>query len=180
MPDAGEAARDLADLVNERGPFLSLALTTDPSVENAQQLVDVRWRSLRQDLAAREVPEGLLEEIDAIVPEAHLRGRTVGVIGNERGVLHVEHGEDPTDPDDHADGRWASLPSLFPILAWRRWQMPHLVVLIDRRGADLAAVRRESELHREVTAQNDPQARSKPGGWSQRRYQQRAENSWEE
>jgi hypothetical protein len=169
MPDAGEAARDLADLVNERGPFLSLALTTDPSVENAQQLVDVRWRSLRQDLAAREVPETLLEEIDAIVPEAHLEGRTLGVIANEGGVLHVEHGEDPTDRDDHADGRWAALPSLFPILSWRRWQMPHLVVLIEA-----------GELHREVNAQNDSQARSKPGGWSQRRFQQRAENSWEE
>jgi hypothetical protein len=181
MPDAGEAAPDLADLVNERGSFLSLVLTTDPTVENAQQLVDVRWRSLRQDLATRDVPEGLLEEIDAIVPEAHLQGRTLGVIGNEGGVLHVEHGEDPTDPDDHADGRWASLPSLFPILSWRRWQMPHLVVLIDRRGADLTAVRREAgEVHREVNAQRDPQARSKPGGWSQRRFQQRAENSWEE
>lgn len=180
-PDAGEPARDLADLATESGPFLSVVLTTDPAVANAQQVDELRWRGLRSDLAGRDVPESVLEEIDAIVPDAHLQGRTLAVIAAGDGILHVEHGEDPTDPDDHAEGRWAQLPWLLPVLSWRRWQVPHLVVLIDRRGADITAVRREvADVHREVDAARFPERRVKPGGWSQRRYQQRAENSWEQ
>jgi hypothetical protein len=142
---------------------------------------DLRWRTLRSDLASRRVPGSVLEEIDALVPDAHLEGRTLAVVANADGLLHVEHGEDPTDHDDRADGRWEALPWLFPILAWRRWQLSHLVVLIDRRGADIVAVRREGgELRREVDAERFPERRVKPGGWSQRRFQQRAENSWEQ
>jgi release factor family 2 len=95
--------------------------------------------------------------------------------------VHVEHGDDPDDPDDHADGWWGPLPRLLPILRLRQSTLPHVVVLIDRGGADLYAVRVEGpELHREVDPDVDPMARSKPGGWSQRRYQNRAENSWEQ
>jgi len=170
LPDAGENPRDLADLATERGPFLTVVLTTDPATANARQTDEVRWRSLRSDLASRDVPERVLEEIDGIVPDAHLQGRTVAVIADAGGILHVEHGEDPTDHDDHAEGRWEALPWLFPILSWRRWQVPHLVVLIDRRGADITAVRREgTELHREVDAERYPITRSKPGGWSPKR-----------
>ena len=86
----------------------------------------------------------------------------------ERGrVLHVEHGEDPTDRDDHADGRWEQLPWVFPILSWRRWQLPHLVVLIDRRGADLTGVRREgSEVPVGSTPTEPQRDRSRAGGRS--------------
>jgi hypothetical protein len=181
LPDAGDAERDLADLAIETGPFLSLVLTTDAATPNAQQVDEVRWRSLRSELVDGGVPEDVLVEVDGLVPDAHLDARTLGVIANAGGVLHVEHGEDPTDHDDHAEVRREQLPWLFPILSWRRWQLPHLVVLIDRRGADLTGVRREgSEVRRGVDSEQEPQPRSKPGGWSQRRYQQRAENSWEQ
>jgi len=176
----GEGVRDLTDVASETGPFLSVRLTTDPATENAAQTSDVRWRSLRSDLSDRGVPEQILAAIDDAVPEAHLEGRELAVIANERGFLHFEHGADPTDPDDHADGRWEPLPWLFPILSWRRWDLPHLVVLIDRRGADITAVRRDAEIRREVDAERFPERRVKPGGWAQRRYQQRAENSWEQ
>ena len=58
-----------------------------------------------------------------------------------------------------------------PALCW---------VLADRQGADLVAVRREvGPVEREVGGHDDPLHKAKPGGWSQRRYQQRAENTWE-
>src|SRR5205807_6625250 len=56
----------------------------------------------------------------------------------------------------------------------------HVVVLTDRRGADIVAVDRHREQHEDVaTDARAPMRRSAPGGWSQRRNQQRAENTWD-
>jgi hypothetical protein len=181
LPEVGPPARELIDLVLADGPFLSVLLTTDPAVPNARQRSELRWKSLRSELADRGVPEDALGSIDTLVPDAHLRARTLAAYANAHGLLHAEHGHDPGDPDDHADGHWDSVPRLIPVLRWRQLQLPHVVVLIDRTGADLFGFRHEGpEEHREVDPEREPIGKRKPGGWSQRRYQQRAENSWEQ
>jgi hypothetical protein len=180
IPEVGEPGRDLAELVREPGEFLSVLLTTDPAVENAAQRSELRWKALRSDLEHRGVPEEVLSAVDPFVPEAHLRGARIEVVVSTTGARHVEHGGDPNEATEHDESRWGWAPWLFPILAWRQGTVPHLVVLIDRSGADLFAFRREGPaMHEEVDAPGEPLTRSKPGGWSQRRYQQRAENSWE-
>jgi len=126
------------------------------------------------------VPETVLAHVDPLVTDAHREGRTFVAIVNEAGVAHVEHGDGPDAVDDRAEGWWGELPRLLPVIALRQATVAHVVVLIDRDGADLFAFRVEGpDLHREVDPDVEPMARSKPGGWSQRRYQQRAENSWE-
>jgi Bacterial archaeo-eukaryotic release factor family 2 len=168
---------DLAELVAEPGPFLSMYLNTEPDVEKAAQRSEVRWKSVRSNLAHRGVPRKILDEIDPIVPDAHLSGACLAVIADERGVLHVEHGP-PVSPQDIA--RWEPLPGLLPIVRWRQSEPTFVVVLIDRTGAELFAVRRGStELHADVEGEHDVIRKVRPGGWSQRRYQQRAEDSWE-
>jgi peptide subunit release factor 1 (eRF1) len=68
-----------------------------------------------------------------------------------------------------------------PIIEWRQQRPGRVLVLTDRRGADLYAFRfGRADIHREAGGADDPLTRSSPGGWSQRRYQQRAENTWEE
>jgi hypothetical protein len=122
----------------------------------------------------------VLSEVDPFVREAHLRGPQLEVVVNTSGARHVEHGGDRDDASEHDESRWGWAPWLLPILSWRQATVPHLVVLIDRSGADLFAFRREGPaVHEEVDPPGDPLKRAKPGGWSQRRYQQRAENSWE-
>jgi hypothetical protein len=181
FPHDARAGRDLVDLVHELGPFLTVVLTTEPAIENAAQRSKLRWRGLRSELAERGAPDGVLAMIDPIVADAHTQGRTLVVVANRDAVLHVEHGDDPEDPDDHADGWWDELPRLLPILSLRRAEIPHVVVLIDRSGADLVGARLEApEVREEVEPETEPMARSHPGGWSQRRFQQRAENSWEQ
>jgi hypothetical protein len=181
VPGSDGSGRELASIVSEPGPFLTVVLTTDPTTENAAQHSELRWKSLRSELADREAPEDVLAHVDALVGDAHLEGRTLIVVANASGVVHVEHGEDPDDPDDHADGWWGELPRLLPIVRLRQATPTHVVVLIDRDGADLYAFGVEGpDVHREVDPDVEPMARSKPGGWSQRRYQNRAENSWEQ
>jgi release factor family 2 len=140
----------------------------------------VRWKTLRSDLGQRGIAEDVLSVVDPFVPEAHLQGPQLEVVVSTSGARHVEHGGDRNDATEHDESRWGRAPWLFPILSWRQATVPHLVVLIDRSGADLFAFRREAPaLHEEVDPPGEPLTRSKPGGWSQRRYQQRAENSWE-
>jgi hypothetical protein len=171
-------ATDLAELVGSAGPFLSLYLNTEGDVENASQRSRTRWKNVRSDLEAPEVSEALLDEVDAIVPDAHLEGACLAVIGGAEKVLHVEHGP-IVSPNDEA--AWGPLPRLLPILRWRQEDPAYAVVLTDRTGADLFGVRRGSpELHAEVEGQHDVIRKVGPGGWSQHRYQRRAEDSWEQ
>jgi release factor family 2 len=179
-PEVDEPGRDLAELAQDAGEFLSVLLTTDPAVENAAHRSEKRWKTLRSDLEHRGIPEEILSAVDPFVPEAHLHGPQLGVVVSTSGARHIEHGGDRTEATEHDEGRWGWAPWLFPILSWRQATVPHLVVLIDRSGADLFAFRREgAALHEEVDPPGEPLKRAKPGGWSQRRYQQRAENSWE-
>ena len=177
LTDGAIEAPDLAQLVRGAGPFLSLYLNTEREVENAGPLSQQRWKTVRRDLEGR-VADALLQEIDRIVPDAHLEGECLAVIGDAEHVLHVEHGPAVSAKDD---ATWGPIPRLLPIILWRQSEPPYAVVLIDRTGADLFGIRRGSpELHAEVEGEHDELRKVGPGGWSQRRYQQRAEDSWEQ
>ena len=65
-----------------------------------------------------------------------------------------------------------------PLLEWRQSQLVHVVALVDRTGADIFLFRPDHDEHVEVVGDDDPIHKSKAGGWSQKRYQQRAENTW--
>jgi hypothetical protein len=170
-------AGDLASLAAAEGPFLSLYLNTEPDVENAAQRSETRWRTVRGDLADDGVPETVLEAIDPLVPEAHLEGACLAVIADRSGVLHVEHGT-AVSPNDEAS--WAPVPRLLPVVGWRQSEPPYVVVLTDRAGADLFGFVRglPDAIRTEVEGEHDEIRRVAPGGWSQRRFQDRAEDSW--
>jgi release factor family 2 len=172
-------AEDLAPVATARGPFVTVYLPTPGGVENATHRAEATWRSLRADLEGRDAPAAALDAIEAELPDAHLEGDCVAAIATERGLLHREHG--PTAPPVPT-GRMAPLPSLLPIIEWRQGSPPYVVVRADRTGADLAAyVPHRGPIARTVEGTDDPHIhRGAPGGWSQRRYQQRAEEHWEE
>jgi hypothetical protein len=173
------AAPDLAKLVTSDGPFATVYLSTDPAVENAAQRAERAWKGIRRELEAAGAPSGALEGIGGLVAEAHLWGSALCAVATSDGLAHAEIGQQAPARDV---GRWEPLPSLVPILEWRQATPPHVAVLVDRTGADLFAFRSHApSLHREVQGADDSHIRkSQPGGWSQRRFQQVAENLWEE
>jgi Bacterial archaeo-eukaryotic release factor family 2 len=178
LPRDAVEATDLREIVRSAGPFLSLFLNTEQNVEKAAKRTSTRWKTIRSDLDDRGVSPQLLGEIDEIVPDAHQRGACLAAIGGTEQLLHVEHGP-PVGPNDEATV--GPLPLVRPIIRWRQSQPPYVVVLIDRTGADLFGVRRGSrDLHAEVEGEHDVIRKVKPGGWSQHRFQQRAEDSWEQ
>jgi Bacterial archaeo-eukaryotic release factor family 2 len=172
-------APDLVELVRRPGPFLSMYLHTERHVENAAHRSEVRWRTVRNGLERQAVPEAVLDEIEAIVPQAHLEGDCLAVVADDEEILHVEHGT-ALGPNDEAT--WDALPRLLPIVRWRQSEPPYVVVLTDRTGADLFAFVRglPDVIRDEVMGEHDVIRKVQPGGWSQRRFQQRAEDSWEQ
>jgi hypothetical protein len=176
-PQVAADTSDLVDLVKAVGPFLSLQLTTEAGIDNAAQRSEQRWRAVRDEAAAQGSPLEVLDAVDPIVADAHLEGDGLAVIASAGGVLHVEHGARPPARDV---ARWAPLPSLLPVLEWRQQAPAYVTVLADREGADLVAYRREGpDVHREAGGDDYPLRKPNAGGWSQRRYQERAEHTWE-
>jgi hypothetical protein len=176
FPGGAIKAPDLADLLDRAGSFVSVYLHTDPDVENARQLEEQRWKTLRGELHEMEAPEGALERIDREVADAHTRGRVLGVVAGTDEAFHVEHG-DPFQPQDL--GRVGVVPYVLPIIRWRQAAPPVLVVLIDRMGANVYSIARGVEETREVSGVDGPVHKASAGGWSMRRYQDRVENTWE-
>src|SRR5215204_3337117 len=77
--------------------------------------------------------------------------------------------------------RWGARPHLVPLIEWRQRRIPYVLVTTDRTGADLVVVvPGEREEHHEAGGATFPIRKTQPGGWSQRRFQQRAENTWEQ
>jgi peptide subunit release factor 1 (eRF1) len=182
-PSGGLGAADLPELArlfDEPGPFVTVYLHTPAEIDNAAQRSELEWKNVRRELAEAGAPEPVLDAIDPLVPDAHLNGQTLAVVANAGGLLLQQH---HPDPPTRELWRIASLPSVGPLVEWAQMSPPHLLVLADRSGADIVAVvRGEHDVTEEVQPEDphDPVLRkSKPGGWSQRRYQQRAENQWE-
>ena len=176
-PRAAVRAPELTELVGGPGPFATVVLATEPAVDDAARRSELRWRSAREELAAAGAPDGVLAAVDPLVADAHLHGEAMAVIVRADGTSHVEHADRPPAAQL---ARWAPLPTLVPVIEWRQASPPHVVVVADREGADLVAVRRDGpELRREAGGDDFPIRKVQAGGWSNRRYQQRAENTWE-
>ena len=58
FPEALRAA-DLATVVMASGPFATVELTTEGAVENAAQLSEQRWRSVRRELTDAGAPDAV-------------------------------------------------------------------------------------------------------------------------
>jgi hypothetical protein len=88
-------------------------------------------------------------------------------------------------PDNGLDDRigYSLPPDLLPVLAHLQSRPPFVHVVIDRTGADLTYGAGGNSAHHRavVVGQDDEIERNAPGGrsgWSQSRYQRRAEDSW--
>jgi hypothetical protein len=167
---------DLGVVCAGAGPFLNVYLVTDGKLENAALRTEQRWKTLRRRLADEGAPETALALVDPLVRDAHLEGATLAVFGDAARTLLVDHLGEPLNDDR---GSWGPLPDLAPLIRWRQSQVPYVLALADRGGADLIADRPGGAGIERVAGDAEPERKVSPGGWSQRRYQQRAENDWE-
>lgn len=172
-----QARTTVAELAGAPGPFVSLYLDTSGQVADTAQQVELRWRAARRQLAAAGAPEDLLDTIESFTERAHPGGDTLVVIADAERVRLVRQLPQPPSTEIVAYG---PVPHLLSLLRWEQQQLPVLVVATDRVGADIVALQADgADLTETVAGETMHITRSHPGGWSQRRFQQRAEDRWE-
>lgn len=171
---------NLVFLFRAAGPFVSVYLDTTGNLADAPPPVRRRWKSLRRELAGAGAPQAALAAIDPLIDATDPTGDTLAVIANPGGVLLAALLPDaPAAVRDVAT--CGMLPAVVPLLAWKQRQFPYVVVATDRLGAELlAVVPAGPDQPVRVQGQELHVTRSAPGGWSQRRFQQRAENRWQQ
>jgi len=169
---------DVKTLISCAGPTATIVLATPSTIPDADDQLGVRWRNARTRLAQQGTPEGELGELDAIAGRVEPgRGAAVVIIKRADDQAWVEYLDDAITHDLAVR---AELPRLGPVLESRQRSVAHMIVVADRVGADVIAVDAGAELESaEVEGSELHIHRGHPGGWSQRRFQQRAENRWE-
>jgi peptide subunit release factor 1 (eRF1) len=157
-------------------PFVSLYLNTEAARELGVEELALRWRSLRDQISG-EVPEKALLLLEEVVEGSHRKGHGLAAFtfGEE---MHLRRFLASPITDSIASG---PLPSMIPLIEWIQDHPTYAVVVADRQGADIHVVGGMDEDETiEVEGDHDEIRKSNPGGWSQRRFQNRAEDSWEQ
>ena len=132
------ASTDRLSLIySHPGPYVSVYLQTRPLMREAITDTAVRWMALRARLVADGAPVRALEAIDARLALPHpAEAAAVGVIAASDGHTIVDHALEPP----HIDlTRLDTLPYAAPMIEWDQRRVPHLVVVVDGRGADIVS-----------------------------------------
>ncbi|MEU4448536.1 Vms1/Ankzf1 family peptidyl-tRNA hydrolase [Actinosynnema sp. NPDC050801] len=168
----------LGELVRQRGPFASVYLDVSHDTEDAAKAMELRWRGAREELAGQGADDATLDAMQeaALTPVPGKSGR----------ALIAAHGRLLLDrvlprPPGREVVRWSDLPHLLPLATWTEPTVPHVIVLVDRAGADLHGYdgrgERSGEVHDEVHGDRHPLHKVPGGGWSHRRLQQAVEET---
>ena len=197
MPTAPE----IASLLQVDGPFVSAYLPSPSKEPNAAFHLTTRWKTMRSTLASAGADDDTLVAVDLAVgvDSAAVRPEPAGAADNHPGVEVDAAG-------DHAGGdvlaivaaggrvllrahlpvvrgagraRFGLVPWLTPLLDATEGEVPYVLVVADRAGADLHGYGLDGETDSSVDGSHNQIERNKPGGFAQKRYQQRAIDSWE-
>ncbi|HEV2087806.1 MAG TPA: Vms1/Ankzf1 family peptidyl-tRNA hydrolase [Cryptosporangiaceae bacterium] len=167
----------LDELYDRPGPFASVYLDTSRDSEDAAKAIGLGWRALRGELESERCPTDDLEALDRVIPGLRGTGPSGHAIFAAGGrVVYV--GE-LVGPPRRETARFAPLPHVMPLVAQTGEAVPHVLAVVDRIGADITAVGSGGNVETEVTGSDHPIRKVAPGGWSQRRFQQRVEETWQ-
>lgn len=168
---------DLKNLVAASEWFFTVALPAPSHHQDSEHRFEVEWTNARRELSdGWDVDE--LAAVDAVVATLpHDGGAAVLLVHPRGGSTLVEFLDEPVQ---HLMVHEGPCPRLAPLIEARQRALPHVVVETDRAGADLTAFDGGTVLETETVDGDTVHIhRGHPGGWSQRRFQQRAENTWE-
>ena len=158
------------------GPFVTCWLPAISATEDPRARLALEWRHARDHLG--DAPPDAVAAIEALLgsERPHADDHSLLLFAMANGTLAGAH----LAGDPPVTGAWVDpLPRLAPVLDATHRSVPHLVVVADRTGADIEVVNHRTGVVAAVEGDTEFVHRAHPGGWSQRRYQQRAENTWE-
>jgi hypothetical protein len=164
---------DLRALVERRGPFLTLVVSRPDELPKA--VADARGALTGTPFADRA------DEVAAVVEAAFPHAEGVTVVVEPDGIALIEH----LDAAPRRPGvQVGPVPMVATILERRAADVPVVLGMVDRTGADLswssphpAGATAQGAI--EVDGPSIHIRKIRGGGWSHRRFQQRAEDAWE-
>lgn len=135
IPAPPSALDMLRSVYLHHGPYTSLYLQASPLPHDPQLAIGQRWDDLRLDLGASGAPAPALDAIEARLSlPAPDDAAGMCVIAAADGHTVVDHSHEPPRRDF---GIVDTLPYAAPLLEWEQRRVPHLVVTVDRTGADV-------------------------------------------
>jgi hypothetical protein len=169
---------DLKSITNQSDWFVTIAIPAPSNLDDAQACFELEWRNARRQLSA-DWDDSELEQLDELVGGLrHDDGASFVIVHGRHGSTLLEPLDEPVSGPSVHEGplpRWAT------VIESRQRALAHVMVEADRAGADLTAFDGGDVLSTEtVDGSTEHIHRGHPGGWSQRRFQQRAENTWED
>ena len=128
----------LREIIQDRGPFVSVYVDASHDTEDAVTQNELRWRATETQLSESGADDATI----AAAKRAVLGSPAVGKAG--RAVI-AAHGDvlcvaDLPVPPANAEVRVSPVPYLLPLLASAEPSVPHVVVLADKTGGRLLAV----------------------------------------
>lgn len=136
-----------------------------------------RWHAAAAQLLDEGAPPESVDAIGMAVTAAEPAPIVLAIFSGGQDPPEVLHLPDAELPDI---ARFGAPAMVLPLVRWLQDRPPHVVVTIDRTGADIEVLAPGRGEHRQWTVRgpDDEIERNAPGGWSQMRYQHRAEDSW--
>lgn len=172
---------DLAREVARRsGPFSSISLDVTRESAEAPDEIGARLKRACRRLARLGAPRADIDVLGGLMASRPGRGgpsTRVAVAQNGRVQLDVVlPGRPPRD-----EATFGPAPHLLPIVRQARWPAPYVVADVDRAGADIEIVADHGQVvaAEEVVGTHDVLHKVPAGGWSHRRIQARAQDSWD-
>jgi Bacterial archaeo-eukaryotic release factor family 2 len=177
------SAVDLAtarELVHPPTPVASVyvGLAAADKVADAEEDLLLRWRAIESRLAGQGADRATIDAVGSVVARALPDQGELAVFAADGRVLLAQPipGGSPFDRT-----RFGAPADVVPLLAWLQRRPPYVLVVTDRTGADVTAAPGGGTPATTwtVVGPDDEIERNAPGGWSQPRYQRRAEDSWQ-
>jgi hypothetical protein len=171
---------EIAALFEHDGPFVTVYLDARSDQPQAQQQLATRWKTARSALSAEGATDDDLAALDdAVAGATHVGGDTLALVAAGGRVLLARH-----LPEPPAGDRWrlGLLPWVGPLVETAQTLLPHVVVVAERTGAEIYGFDASGESVEEevVASSNEDVELINAGGWSQRRYENRQVNTWED
>lgn len=171
------ATSDLRTLVERPGPFITALIPARSDVFGAAGRMTTQANN-----ALRNAPDAWKQDVEVMKEEisglAHGDGAALIAIRPLGGPSFYEFVDDAVHGPSMSIG---PVPRLAPLIEARQRTIAHVVVETDLAGATITAFDGgDVTIREEVEGDTDIIHRGHPGGWSQRRFQQRTENSWDE
>lgn len=168
-------------LFTHDGPFVSVHLDVSRDTEVAVRQRESRWTTTRHELEHAGVAPAVIDAIGERLVEK------TGLPGEVRRTVVAAEGEIVLDDARPGHTLWPETVTTGPLPDLAGWlhqscaQLPFLLVVADREGADLDFYRAQTDSspeHQEVHGETMYITKVPQGDWAQKQYQQRSENVW--